>query len=392
MLKRRRPLRSNLALAGTLKIELIAELLRRGGHVVEILSQGEVVENSATFYPALAEANPSESAVPVRYASALPIRFINGRWSSNRLKALFKERHQATQFDLVILYNMKLPQLACGHYAYERLGLPVILEYEDDALVDIGGRYTAGLREKLTHRSVNRMLQASAGAIGASPFLLGRLPKDRPSLLLRGVISDAIADCPEVPVADKRNWVTFSGTLFRSKGVEPLLQAWKSAPIDGWELHIAGDGELAERVRAESAGQKSIVLHGMLGRSENAALLRQSKICINPHELSETPGNVFAFKIVEYLAAGSHVITTPMGELEADLERGITYIPDNRPATIVDALHRVIVNHQFSATATREARARYGPDAVARSLDILIKDVVKSRPSMSTPLLASRHA
>jgi glycosyltransferase involved in cell wall biosynthesis len=371
-LLRRRPSVQNLALAGNLKIEMIGELLRRSGHDVELLSQGEVVERALRYFPAFRE---RASGIPVAYSSSVPVRFVNGWWSANRLLALFKQRHRAAPFDLVIVYNMKRPQLACGLYACQVLGLPVVLEYEDDALVNLAGKREHGLKQRMLHRDVARMLSSVSACIGASPFLLSRVPSSIPRLLLRGVVTEEVMRGPTLlPTADKKDRVTYSGTLFRSKGLEPLIEAWKQMKHPGWQLHIAGDGELAARLRDLAAGESSIVFHGLLDRQANAELLSRSRICVNPHDLSETPGNVFAFKIIEYLAAGSHVVSTPMGELEPELERGISYMPDNAPHTIATTLSRVIADRQFDRTATIEARDRYGPAAVAHELDRLVKE------------------
>ncbi len=54
-LLKRRPIVLNRSLSNTLKIELIASMLRANSHEVEVISQGEVVENSFTFYPSFTE-------------------------------------------------------------------------------------------------------------------------------------------------------------------------------------------------------------------------------------------------------------------------------------------------------------------------------------------------
>ena len=100
-----------------------------------------------------------------------------------------------------------------------------------------------------------------------------------------------------------------------------------------------------------------------------------AKICINPHQVSHTPGNVFAFKLVEYLSADAHVITTPMGILEKELEAGITYTPDNAPATIATTIARVVRERAYTRTAGEAARHTYGPAAVSKSLDTLLDQV-----------------
>ena len=101
-----------------------------------------------------------------------------------------------------------------------------------------------------------------------------------------------------------------------------------------------------------------------------------AKIRINPHAVSQTPGNVFAFKIIEYLAAGAHVITTPMGALEREIDFGITYMPDNKAETIAATLKQVIEVRCYERTAGPAVRQTYGPEAVSRSLDKLLNNVM----------------
>jgi glycosyltransferase involved in cell wall biosynthesis len=191
-------------------------------------------------------------------------------------------------------------------------------------------------------------------------------------MLLRGVVSNEILTHERQPMRERKNWVAYSGTLTGSKGLVPLIEAWKVAAISGWELHIAGDGQSARDLRRLAEGSSSIVL---LDRKQNAQLLGDARIGINPHDVSKTPGNVFAFKIIEYLAAGAHVISTPMGVLEPEIERGITYMTDNAPDTIAATLKRVIAERLFERTADQAAQRAYGPTTVARALNDLLTEV-----------------
>jgi hypothetical protein len=76
-----------------------------------------------------------------------------------------------------------------------------------------------------------------------------------------------------------------------------------------------------------------------------------------------------------------HVISTPMGTLQPQLETGITYIAHNKPETIASALKQVIENRSYDRTATDAALRAYGPDGVAESLDILLRRVVGGVPT-----------
>lgn len=374
-----REILSNLGLAANVKMELIAELLQKSGHSIEIISQGEIVDRRTKFYPAFSEPKPFDPGIPVSYASSLPIKRVNGVWPTLSTLRLFRRRHRQSPFDAAIVYNLKLPQVICGLYAIRRLELPVVLEYEDDALVDIAGKAEDGRKHQGYLRLARKLLNSVSGCIGVSPFLLTRVDQVVPKLLLRGVVGDDYLKLGGAPINTRNNWVVFSGTHTGSKGLEPLVKAWDPTKLPGWELHIAGYGENTDSLKKMTQHDKSIVFHGRLNRKENAKLLCSAKIGINPHDLSATPGNVFAFKIIEYLAAGTHVITTPMGPLEKELEAGITYIPDNTPSTIASALEQVIRDQTYERTAVHAAWNTNGPAAVSKSLDVLLTQVMAAR-------------
>jgi hypothetical protein len=96
---------------------------------------------------------------------------------------------------------------------------------------------------------------------------------------------------------------------------------------------------------------------------------------MNAQDVTKTPGNVFAFKIVEYLAAAVHVLTTPRGALEADLEEGVTYIPRNDPDTIAGSLKQLIAQRRYERTAEAAAVRTYGPAAVSEALNRMLQQV-----------------
>ena len=200
-LLKRRPILTNLSLAGSVKIELIAGLLSDQKHEVEIISQGEVVDLQCKWYPSFRESEAFHAEIPIYYASALPIRFLNGWWSSMRTLQIFKSRHQQLPYDLVIIYNLNLPQAICADYAMRRLGVPVILEYEDDAFVNLDGRSNelawGRLKLKLGWPYASRILNGISGCIGASPHLLSQIPSKKPTLLLRGIASHDILESSE---------------------------------------------------------------------------------------------------------------------------------------------------------------------------------------------------
>jgi hypothetical protein len=376
-LLKKRPIVLNRSLSNTLKIELIASLLRANSHEVEVISQGEVVENSFTFYPSFLEPERFDSKIPVFYSSAFPVRRVNGLWSSFQTLRLLKSRHRVAPFDLVIIFNLKEPQVACANYAVGRLHLPVVLEYEDDRFANVPGRGSdTNFFSEYRDRVCKNLLARVSGCIGVSPYLLSQLSKNVPKMLLRGVVGDDLAPASQRLIETRANRILFSGTHIESNGVANLIAAWRSAPISGWELHITGQGQLTAMLRQMAEGVPGIFFHGLVSRQELVELMSTAKICINPHVVSQTPGMVFAFKIIEYLAAGAHCVTTPMGNLEPDLENGITYMPDNSPETIIATLKSVIEDHKYERVAATAAYGTYGMRAASDSLGKFVDRVI----------------
>lgn len=137
-------------------------------------------------------------------------------------------------------------------------------------------------------------------------------------------------------------------------------------------------------------GDPRIIFHGFLSREENARLLCSAKIGLNPQDVTEIPGTSFAFKIIEYLAADLHVITTPRGTLEPELETGITYIANNTADAIAIALKKVVTERLYERSTREAALEAYGPDAIARGLNRLMEQVISQYHGKAAPINCNR--
>jgi glycosyltransferase involved in cell wall biosynthesis len=364
--------------AARVKIQLIAELLARSSHAVEILSQGDVDGYRFELFRSLEETERFHPDIPIFYSSAFAARYLTGFWESVATQRLFQARHRAQPYDLVLIYNMKRAQIACAHYA-RRQDLPVILEYEDDSFVNVQGYVREGLIPRYHRYACTKVLKTVSGGTGVSPYLQSQFPPGIPTILLRGVVSAEIMRINGAGRQAKENRVVFSGTHEGTQGLEQMIRAWRVLNVRDWELHIAGKGPITQTLERLADGDRTIVFHGLLDREQNARLLSSARIGMNPQDVTVKPGNVFPFKIIEYLAAGVHVISTRRGPLESELEAGVTYIPDNTPEAIATGLKHVIDSSRYELTARDAAVESYGPDATTRSLNRLIDDVMARR-------------
>ena len=168
----------------------------------------------------------------------------------------------------------------------------------------------------------------------------------------------------------------YSGTLNESKGVIELVEAWERLILQ-LTLHITGIGPLEEFVKSKVKLMNNVVFHGFIDENELLDLLSSSYICINPHRTSVVPGNLFAFKIVEYIASGAHVITTPMGEVEKEIEENLTYIENFSVESIRKTIEYVIENKRYLKSDTKYVNSQYSLTAVSTRLNDLFEKIRK---------------
>jgi glycosyltransferase involved in cell wall biosynthesis len=305
------------------------------------------------------------------------------------MKRLLDERHRLSPFDVLIIFNLKAPQIAGKRFGEQR-GIPVILEYEDDAFRDEVANNFVTVRN-YQERTYRQVLSSVSACVAVSPFLLSQVPRTVPQLLLRGVVGEDVIKASE-RFRQKKNIVLFSGTHNKINGAEELITAWRAADLSGWELHITGYGDLTDSLRKMAEDCPAIVFHGLVSRADLVELMGNARVCISPEQLSPKPGERFPFKVIEYLAAGAHVVMTAMGNLEREIEEGITYMADNKPETIVSTLRRVIGEERYTRTAERIVQMRYGPNAISESLDGLLTEVAGRRGSAVAGSAAYREA
>lgn len=147
--------------------------------------------------------------------------------------------------------------------------------------------------------------------------------------------------------------VLFMGKLAEHKGISLLLDAWGSG-IDGAELHIAGDGPMAEEVNSRVAGISSIHLLGWLDETERTRALATADILVFP---SSWPEN-FPIVIAESMLAGVPVIstTTASPPLVDDADSGLLVAPS--PSAVRAGIERLVADPDFRAALARGASSR----------------------------------
>jgi glycosyltransferase involved in cell wall biosynthesis len=375
----RRRLRRNISLAGSQKMRLIGSMLVEIGHEVTIFSTGSVAERRPRIHKSFSAHLDYCANVEVHYSTAFDMPLIGQAFSSQSLWQAFKAEHTKRPFNLVLVYNCSVPETYTALRAKHRFDLPTILEYEDD----VGFMQDGSKSWRNTIWTFLRTLLQPrvSGIVAATPELMAQFGHV-PGVLLRGALdSEYVTHFSDRKSGDSASTdVVYSGSITDSKGVDRLCAAWKQLALKSARLHVVGHGPALPKLKQQFGPRDGICFHGYVDRGRLLEILTLSKICVNPNRVNAAvSGNVFPFKLVEYLGAGRPVVSTPLGSLEPELAQAIFTTKDDSIEALAAGIESIVNNYALWAAkakiAQRAIRLQYEPGPMKRRLAELICEV-----------------
>ena len=143
-----------------------------------------------------------------------------------------------------------------------------------------------------------------------------------------------------VPLQERKNQIIFAGRIDKLKGVDILLEAWKSMGENALRLLICGTGPLDEWCKDYIQKNKltNVEMLGFVPNEEAKKLIANSRALILPTQWYEG----FPMTIVEAYSVGTPVIGPNMGNVGSLIENeksGWTY-EDNSIKSLVNILEK----------------------------------------------------
>lgn len=158
-------------------------------------------------------------------------------------------------------------------------------------------------------RSVDRYIALTDFA--RTRFSKGGLPLER--ITIKPNFTPDTGSKPIAPPASPR--FIFVGRLSEEKGIETLINAWKTIP---WPIDIYGEGPLLEKLR--STGLDTLTVHGAEPANIVAQAMREATALIVPSRWYEG----FPMVVVEAYSQGLPIIASKIGALEEIVRDGET--------------------------------------------------------------------
>lgn len=189
------------------------------------------------------------------------------------------------------------------------------------------------------------ILKNSNGLICLSKLVPEEIGYSKAWIKMEGAISDEWNDfLPNTKkYKQKKKIIMYSGSLNESGGVGLLLDAFQQLEGDDYQLWISGRGHLESRVLEIEKEDRRVSYLGHMDREEYMNMLSKASILINPR-LSRYPENRYNFpsKLLEYLASGTPVITTPTGDVEDDYRNIVFMLRSETSLCLAELIKEVL--------------------------------------------------
>jgi glycosyltransferase involved in cell wall biosynthesis len=182
--------------------------------------------------------------------------------------------------------------------------------------------------------------------------------KKRPYIVLEGHADEAMALTDNVfEKKQKEKVCLYAGSIMEIYGIGQLVQGFLAADIPNAELHIYGDGDYADRLRALAEEHPTIRYFGIVPNREVVEAELVATLLVNPRPSHEEYTKYsFPSKNMEYMASGTPVLTTRLPGMPQDHQAFVYFIEREDAQGIKEALQNVLsldarVLHAFGTEA-----------------------------------------
>ena len=177
----------------------------------------------------------------------------------------------------------------------------------------------------------------------------------------------------------------FVGRLSEEKGVDTLLNAWRSLP-DRMPLKVVGDGPLGGRLRSQYSDIAHVQWLGQMGKQQVLDLMKNATCLVFPSLCYEG----LPMTIVEALSAGLPVLASRLGAIPEVVEKpgaGLCFTPGDA-MDLVKAVQQVLNSSStlagMRAGCRDEYRRKYTADDNYQSLMNVYQRAIQIRRSQDS--------
>lgn len=332
-----------------------AERLAGRGHRVEVIDFNEA--RSRQPDPSVSRTGEGVVGVtPIAHSGLPVVKFAEARL---RFRAMLARRLARGEVDAAVVYSVFINGTQTVDLC-RRAGVPVICRVLDAYHRLRPGRLSQALLkhgERHIYRHADRILVTNEQMAQYVEEIAGAAVARRIAVLNHGVDTQHFRPIPAcLPLAERLGIAPgdtvalFLGTTYAFSGLEPLINRLPSLVerCPKLRLLVLGAGEADDALRAAVARSPvgdRVHLAGMVSYENLRDYLSLGTVALNPFEINDITRDIVPIKLLQYLAAGLPVVSTPLPDVRRkfpDGSSGIRYARSDAPDDFAQALAQTL--------------------------------------------------
>lgn len=240
------------------------------------------------------------------YVGAFNIPLIKLLSKYSRIKAELKMALRKDDENIVIVYSLHTPFLLAAYQLRKYIRKLCVIVPD---LPEFMGPKPTGIKAWLKRQDkklINKCLSVFDGFALLSPYMREKLPVgDKPWLQFEGIYQVPASQNEGTPKEENRT-IMYTGNIYRKRGVDMLLDAFRQIDKPNYRLWIRGNGEMKDEIIEISKKDTRITYFEPMEREELLRLERRATLMVNPTPASwEFTKYFFPSKNMEFMASGT---------------------------------------------------------------------------------------
>ena len=165
----------------------------------------------------------------------------------------------------------------------------------------------------------------------------------RDYILVDGGVNKQVIDklFPLLPSRSGNLVFVLAGMLWDQNGTKLVLNTLEKYPDLDIDIYFAGKGNDVELIEQKAKNDSRIHYVGMLNMEQLFRLYEKADVLLNLR-IEEKIDFHFPSKLLEYLATGKHVLSTPVAHAERDYGEYMTVLTDITPDGLASSINSII--------------------------------------------------
>lgn len=264
-------------------------------------------------------------------------------WECKSIIKLWASRHRGEELK-VLVYNTYHPSIDSLYAACQSVGAKLYAILYDLGVPPrrLGMSWLTMLGYRMAEKIAERYIPLLDGRIIINELIAEHYAPGKDYILVDGGINHQVIN-HLFPLEEKTNNVyTFvlAGMLWDQNGTKLVLDAMRQYSNSNVRVIFAGKGNDVPLIEEAASFDSRISYVGMLNMDDLFKLYEQADVLLNLR-LEEKVDYHFPGKLLEYLATGRYVISTPVAHAERDYGEYMAVLHDKTPEGLVQMMESV---------------------------------------------------